>query len=56
MLFYWPRNLDPIGPLDMSLVHHKDESIYVLHLAALVEHAGTARGLMGVKDSCVDWS
>lgn len=48
MQSYCSGYVDPIGSLDIPMVRHKDESIYVLHLATLVEHAGTVRGLIGL--------
>lgn len=47
----YPGYMNPIGLLNMPLVHHKNESSYVLRLAALIEHVGKGRGLMGL-DAC----
>lgn len=51
---HFPGYLDPISPLDLQLLHHEDESGYVLRLTTSVEYAGIVRGFMGSKTCCHD--
>lgn len=54
MQCYFHRKLDPIIQLDMPLVCHEDNNIYVICLVTLLEHARTVRGLMCLKSCCLD--
>lgn len=49
-----PGYLYPIGILDLPLVRHKDESIYMLRLAFLISHGREMKGLMGIDTCCYD--
>lgn len=47
-------NVDPVRFLDITLVHHKNESNFVIRLAALHNRAGKAKGWMGLEASYLD--
>lgn len=46
--------MDSVGPLDIPIMRHENESSYVVRLATMVDFVETVRGLMGLEPCCLD--